>query len=73
MHGDSSAVVFDRNDPRYFTTYCDKHYDRHKYRVVLKDGKSLVVDTYDLVKAIWFTGEHDVDTIEVLDKSGNGF
>jgi hypothetical protein len=67
------VAVFEKDDPRYFTTYCDKHYDRHKYRVVLKDGKSLVVDSYDLVKAIWFRGEHDVDTIEVLDKSGNGF
>lgn len=65
--------VFDKDDPRYFTTYCDKDYDRHNYRVVLTNGKTTVVDNYDLVKAIWYTDDYDVDHIEVLDKGGKGF
>ena len=38
------------NDPRYFEQSCFKNYDRHDYKVVAKNGDSVVVDDYQTVK-----------------------
>ena len=42
------------NDPRYFEQSCFKNYDRHDYKVVAKNGDSVVVDDY--MKAVRFGG-----------------
>ena len=65
-------------DPGYFTTYSTDPYNRHQYKVIFKDGRNVIVDDYDLVKAMWFQNQHDVETIEVIDcktkkKGGKGF
>ena len=33
-----------------FTSTSDLPYDRHTYKMVLKNGKSIVVDDYELVR-----------------------
>jgi hypothetical protein len=64
------------NDPRYFTHTSDGSYDRHVYRIVMKDGRSGEFDDYEKVRAFWF--EYDTKSlshIEVLDVKNtvNGF
>ena len=65
-------------DPEYFTTYSNKPYDRHQYKIVYKDGRKVVVDDYDQMKAIWFHSRDIVETVEIIDphkkkKGGGGF
>lgn len=65
-------------DEGYFTTYCTKLYDRHYYKVHDKDGNSVVVDSYDLVKAMWFEKPDRFEFVEVIDpkpkkRGGGGF
>ena len=58
----------DPNDPRYFTETSSISYDRHHYRIVMKDGRSGVFDDYEKVRAFWF--EYDssmLSHVDVLD------
>lgn len=57
-------------DPRYFTTYSDKPYDRHNYRIVLKNGDTKTVDDYEVARAIWYHYKEKLSHIEVVDKLG---
>ena len=36
-----------------FERTCDKEYDRHVYEVVLKDGRKVEFDNYEIVRAFW--------------------
>ena len=36
-----------------FERTCDKLYDRHEYEVVLKDGRKVQFDNYEIVRAFW--------------------
>ena len=56
-----------------FTTYCDKHYDRHTYRLVLNNGKSITFDSYEVMRYHWYQYRQHANCIEVLDRSGEGF
>ena len=57
------------SDPRYFTVTSDKSYDRHDYKVIRNDGKSVVVDSWDQAREIWWnTPSQSLSHIEVLDK-----
>lgn len=57
------------NDPRYFTQTSDGSYDRHNYRVVLKDGRSAVLEDYEHVRAFWFEYESKLlSHVEVIDE-----
>jgi hypothetical protein len=62
-------------DGENFTTYCDEPYDRHLYKVVLKNGKALIFDDYEIARAFWWNNNQtgNLRTIEVIDKSGEGF
>ena len=65
-------------DPGYFTTYSTDPYDRHHYKVHFKDGRSIIVEDYDLVKAMWFQSPSDLEGVEIIDpkpekKGGGGF
>ena len=52
-----------------FTTTCPKDYDRHVYKIVLKDGKEFIVESYDQVRAYWsHQFARQLDHVEVLDK-----
>ncbi len=56
------------NDPRYFTQTSDKPYDRHFYRIVLTNGKSMVIEDYDQMRAMWFQYESKyLSHVEVID------
>lgn len=53
-------------DGENFTTYCDKPYNRHKYKLLLKSGKSITHDDYDVVRNMWFQCAPHCSTIEVI-------
>jgi hypothetical protein len=52
----------------YFTQTSDGLYDRHNYKVISKDGASVVVDNWAQVHEIWWNTALLLDRIEVLDK-----
>ena len=59
----------DPSDPRYFTQTSDKSYDRHKYQINLTNGKSVVFDDYEIMRAAWFqTDSMFLKSVDVLDK-----
>ena len=64
-------------DGEDFTTYCDKPYDRHIYKVVFKDGSSVIIEEYDLVKYQWYQWKDKASHVEILDvkkkRGGVGF
>lgn len=65
-------------EPGYFTTYSTDPYDRHHYKIYFKNGDSIILEDYDLVKAMWFQSKSDVESVEIIDpkpkkKSGGGF
>ena len=52
----------------HFTCTSEKDYDRHHYKIISKDGESIVVDNWDQVNEIWWNKSSYLDHIEVLDK-----
>ena len=50
----SNTELIQPNDPRYFTQTSDGSYDRHFYRIVLTNGKSIMVDDYEQMRSFWF-------------------
>lgn len=64
---------YEPTDERYFTHYCEKSYDNHTYKIIFKNKKSITVDSYEVMKSMWYQWKNDVETVEVLDKSGKGF
>ena len=63
------------DDPQYFQQSSYKDYDRHQYKVVGKNGDSIVVDDYMSAQEIWWNRKVFLSHIEVLDikKNGGGF
>jgi len=60
------------SDPRYFTVTSDEPYDRHDYKIIRKDGETMVVDSWELAREIWWnTPSFSLSHIEVLDKKTN--
>ena len=60
------------SDPRYFTVTSDVPYDRHDYKIIRKDGETMVVDSWELAREIWWnTPSFSLSHIEVLDKKTN--
>ena len=55
------------DDPQYFEQSCYKDYDRHHYKVVGKNGDSLVVEDYMSAQEIWWNRKVFLSHIEVLD------
>jgi hypothetical protein len=52
-----------------FTQTCHKSYDRHKYKLFFKDGKTETYEWYDEVTARWFqTPRELLRHIEVIDR-----
>tara|TARA_R100000479_G_scaffold126221_1_gene65613 strand:+ start:89 stop:343 length:255 start_codon:yes stop_codon:yes gene_type:complete len=56
------------DDPQYFEQSSYDDYDRHHYRVVSKNGESIVVDDYMMAREIWWNKKMFLSHIEVLDK-----
>ena len=64
----SNTELIQPNDPRYFTQTSDGSYDRHFYRIVLTNGKSITVDDYEQMRAMWFQYDSKfLSHVEVLD------
>ena len=53
-----------------FTNTCNKDYDRHHYRLILKSGKAIVLEDYESARNLWFQmcGAGNCERIEVVDK-----
>ena len=63
------AKCIEPSDPRYFTVTSDEPYDRHDYKIIRKDGETVVVDSWELAREIWWnTPSNSLSHIEVLDK-----
>ena len=71
-----SAVVKGRGfDPvkhrkmtQTFTQTSDGLYDRHHYKIIAKNGDTIVVDNWAQAHEIWWNKGPILDRIEVLDK-----
>ena len=54
----------------------DQPYNRHKYKLVFVDGRSVVIDDYETMKQAWWKYNQVVSHVNVVDKrgvSGRGF
>ena len=61
-------------DGEVFQTYCDNLYDKHKYKIVLKDGRSVEFDDYEIMKYHWYHWRDLAETVIILDcTAGKGF
>jgi len=59
-----------------FTCTSTALYDRHKYRLVFKNKKSIVFDDYEVLRSSWFqySSSGTLDHVEILDaKESKGF
>ena len=63
------------DDLKEFKLSCEKPYDKHKYRVNLKNGKSVVFEDYETMRYMWYQWRTDVKNVDVLDEKtgGKGF
>lgn len=56
------------DDSRYFTETSIESYERHDYKVVYSNGKSVVVDCWEKAQMLWFQSPKQfLSHIEVLD------
>ena len=46
--------LIEPNDPQYFELSSEDSYDRHNYKVVFPDGRTLMFDDYEEMRAVWF-------------------
>lgn len=54
---------------KHFKQTCDKLYDRHHYKMVYSNNQSVVVDSWEQVRQIWWETPSEFQShIEVLDK-----
>ena len=60
-------------DGEDFTTYCDKPYDRHRYKLILKNGKSITYDDYEIMRYHWYQYRQSAERVEVVEGGGKGF
>ena len=58
-----------------FKLSCEKPYDKHKYKINFKNGKSVTFEDYEMMKAMWYQWRTQVESVDVLDphkKLGGG-
>lgn len=60
-------------DGEVFTTYCDKPYDKHNYRIIWKDGSTTDYDNYEIMRYVWYQYKHMAERVHVIEASGKGF
>ena len=52
-----------------FKQTCDKPYDRHDYKVIFEDGKTVIFDNYEDAQLLWWNRSGNfLSHVEVLDK-----
>ena len=49
-----------------FTSTSEEDYDRHTYKLVLKNGKAIVFEDYEMVRAYWHKFSKQLKCVEVL-------
>jgi cystathionine beta-lyase/cystathionine gamma-synthase len=55
-------------DLKIFSQTCDKLYDRHHYKMVYSNNQSIVVDSWEKVRQVWWeTPSNFASHIEVID------
>jgi len=69
--------TIERDDPLYFTETSSESYDRHQYKVVSKQNKSVILDSWQEAQELWWNSGTILSHIEVLDRKeiggfGNG-
>lgn len=55
-----------------FTQTSDGLYDRHEYTIVLKNGKSISVPGYDIMRSMWYQYRSHASHVIVTD-TNKGF
>ena len=55
---------------KQFTETSSDPYDRHHYRVWLRDGSFKDVDSYDEAQRVWYSSKIRPKTIEVMQPKG---
>ena len=66
-------------DGEVFETYCDKPYEKHTYKIVLKNGKAIIFEDYDVMRYHWYQYKNYATHVEIVDvsktklKGGKGF
>jgi hypothetical protein len=61
-----------KDSPQYFELTSEESYDRHDYRVVMKDGRTFITSDWENAQLIWFQNSSQlISHIEVLDKPDN--
>ena len=58
---------------QHFTSTSDGLYDRHKYKIVFKNGKSITVEDYSTMRHMWYQWRENVSNVEIIDEGGKGF
>lgn len=54
--------------PEFFKQTSDLSYERHDYKLIFKDGRTIVYDSWDPIPAMWFHNKNELKYVEVLDK-----
>jgi hypothetical protein len=62
-------------DGERFETYCDKDYDRHHYRLALKNGHAIHFEDYNVMKYHWYQYRKHASHVDIIDprRGGKGF
>jgi len=62
--------LIEKSDPQYFEVTSDEPYDRHKYKLTLPHGRTIILESYEQVQSMWFQSVHNWKgaTIEVIDR-----
>lgn len=65
-------------DPQYFSQTSDGLYDRHVYKLIVPGHKPVVIEDYEILRAVWFEKCRLFKgcTVEILDvkpKRNKGF
>ena len=68
-----TEVKMIKDDLRIFTSTSEKPYDRHKYKIIFKNGKSVILEDYQTMKNMWYQWRNEISNVEVLDEGGKGF
>ena len=64
--------LIQKSDPQYFELTSEEPYDRHDYKVVMTNGKTIITDNWDTVQMLWFQNPPQfISHVEVLDKENN--
>jgi len=56
--------------PEFFTEYSTVPYDRHDYKLIFKNGKSIIFQDYESLLGFWFQYgfKDEIACVDVVDK-----